>query len=76
MTKCNQFNCKGEFVEDVSKYGPYWKCTVCGHKIDKKCFCDGQRVMSIYNGSVGSDLYPYCTPILLKLQDYQSDCPR
>ena len=54
MTKCNQFNCKGEFVEDVSKYGPYWKCTVCGHKIDKKCFCGGQRIMSIYNGSTVS----------------------
>ena len=47
MAKCNKFNCKGEFVERVSEYGPYWRCSVCGHKIDKKCFYGGQRVFEV-----------------------------
>ncbi len=51
MAKCNQMNCKGEFVERVSEYGPYWICSVCGHKIDKKCICGGKREMTTYNGS-------------------------
>lgn len=54
MARCNQSNCKGELVEAVSKCGPYWRCTVCGHTIDKKCFCGGQRIMSTYNGATVS----------------------
>jgi len=51
MTRCNKGNCKGVFVERVSEYGPYWICTVCGHKIDQKCICGEKRVMTTYNGS-------------------------
>ena len=51
MAKCNQGNCKGVFVERVSKYGPYWSCSACGHKIDQKCVCGGQRVLTTYNES-------------------------
>ena len=50
MAKCNQGNCKGEFVERISEYGSYWKCSICGHKIDKRCICGGLRKMSIFNG--------------------------
>lgn len=51
MIKCNQMNCKGEFVERIGMYGVYWGCSVCGHKIDKKCICGGTRKMTTFNGS-------------------------
>lgn len=54
MNKCNQGSCKGVFLERISEYGIYWSCSACGHNIDRKCGCGGQRVMITYNGiSVG-----------------------
>ena len=51
MAKCNQYNCKGELEERISKFGPYWKCSRCGHTVDRKCKCGGNREMTTYNGT-------------------------
>lgn len=50
MARCNQANCKGTFEECVSEYGPYWRCPVCRHTIDKRCQCGGKRELTSYNG--------------------------
>ena len=52
MTKCNQGNCKGELIERISQYGPYWRCSICGHTIDRKCrICGGEMKMTTYDGT-------------------------
>lgn len=52
MAKCNQWNCKGEFISLINEYGEYWKCSVCGHIIDKRCnVCGEIRTLTIWNGS-------------------------
>ena len=49
--KCNQANCRGELVLRESQYGPYWKCTKCGHIIDGKCkVCGSSRILTVYEG--------------------------
>lgn len=52
MGKCNQMNCDGELVQRTSQYGPYWRCSICGHIIDGRCKrCGDKNVLTTYDDS-------------------------
>ena len=48
MGNCTKTGCSGTLRLYPGDYGPYWKCSKCGHTISQICICGGKRKPAIY----------------------------